>query len=242
MTDSHINWLSGRTVIIAGALAIGLGACAADPSVTGSVPLNYRDRHPIVVTEGAEVLDIIPGGGPGGLTERQREDIRSFARMWREEGRGLVAIQLPRGGATDAAAAHSVGAVRTELTAGGVPSRAISTGYYSASHPSQLAPMRIVFPKLKAEIASQCGQWPENLGNSLSSSMGRNNTSYTNFGCAYQKNMAAMIADPEDIVRPRAEATSSATRRAAVIGAYNAGEPTATKYSDNSSSLSGIGQ
>jgi pilus assembly protein CpaD len=207
-------------------MALGLGACVSDPAVTRSVGETYRERHAVVVAEGSETLDIVPGGGPGGLTERQREDIRGFARVWRNEGRGLVAIQLPRGGATDMAASHTARTVRTELVAGGIPSRAITTSSYQASHPSQLAPMRITFPRLTAEVASQCGQWPDNLGSSLTRS-GRNNDAYANFGCATQQNFAAMIADPEDIIRPRAETPSSGVRRVTTIDKYYKGEATA---------------
>jgi pilus assembly protein CpaD len=222
--------------------ALSLGACASDPATTASLAQTYQQRHPIVVAEAPEVLDLVPGGGPGGLTERQREDIRGFARNWREHGRGLVRIELPQGGATDAAATHTARGIRTELVAGGIPSRAMATGSYPASHPSQLAPVRLSYPKLAAETASVCGQWPEDLGNSLTSGQGRNNGDYSNFGCAYQKNLAAMIADPEDVIRPRAETPASGRRRVTVMDKYVKGEPTgATPPATTGDSISEVG-
>lgn len=230
-----------HAAVIAGFAALSLGACASDPGTTASASSTFRERHPIVVAEGSEILDIVPGGGPGGLTERQREDVRGFAESWRQQGRGLVSIQLPRGGATDAASSHTMRALRTELVAGGVPSRAISVSSYAASHPSQLAPTRISFPKLTAEVASRCGEWPEDLGNSLNKS-GRNNGDYTNFGCAYQNNLAAMIADPEDIIRPRAETPASGARRVTMFDKYQKGEATGAASNGDGESASGAGQ
>ncbi|GGE33196.1 pilus assembly protein [Agaricicola taiwanensis] len=230
--------------MVLAAMAFGLGACASDPVTTASLAQTYRDRHPIVVTEAAETLDLVPGGGPGGLTERQREDIRGFAKEWREQGRGLVRIEMPKGGATDTAAAHTVRGIRTELTAGGIPSRAMTTSTYPASHPAQLAPVRLSFPKLAADVASVCGQWPEDIGNSLTSRQGRNNGDYSNFGCAYQKNMAAMIADPEDIIRPRAETPASGARRATIMDKYIKGEATGAQppIGSEDTSISEVGQ
>lgn len=231
-----------RSVIFS-ALALGLGACASDPQTTASLAQTYQQRHPIVVAEGSEVLDFVPGGGPGGLTERQRTDIRAFAQSWREQGRGVVQIELPQGGATDAAAAHTARGIRTELVAGGVPSRALTTVPYLASHPSQLAPVRLSYPKLNAEVASTCGQWPEDLGNSLTSRAGRNNGDYSNFGCAYQTNMAAIIADPEDIIRPRTETAISGARRGVVMEKYIQGQSTgAEQPAQAPAGLSGVGQ
>lgn len=69
------------------------------------------------------------------------------------------------------------------------------------------------------------------------------NTMSPNFGCAYQRNLAAMIADPRDLLGPRAESMGDAERRATVLGKYRRGEPTQTTRSqDESGVVSNVGQ
>ncbi|MEI9929673.1 MAG: CpaD family pilus assembly lipoprotein [Rhizomicrobium sp.] len=46
------------------------------------------------------------------------------------------------------------------------------------------------------------------------------------FGCAVQKNIAAMVADPRDLVQQRAMGPSDAARRTTVMGHYEKGEIT----------------
>ena len=43
-------------------------------------------------------------------------------------------------------------------------------------------------------------------------------------------NMAAMVANPADLVQPRPESPSYTQRRSTVLGKYSKGEPTATQY------------
>ncbi len=46
---------------------------------------------------------------------------------------------------------------------------------------------------------------------------------HPNYGCAYQNNMAAMVANPVDLLRQRSEEPSDANRRSAVLERYRAG-------------------
>jgi pilus assembly protein CpaD len=46
------------------------------------------------------------------------------------------------------------------------------------------------------------------------------NQNYYNFGCATQNNLAAQIANPEDLVAPRGMTPIDATRRNAAIKEY----------------------
>ena len=58
------------------------------------------------------------------------------------------------------------------------------------------------------------------------------NKSYHNFGCANQRNLAAMIDNPSDLEQPRSETAVYTARRTAAFEKYRKGEPTTTVYSD----------
>jgi len=219
---------------VAFALLLAVAACA-NPRVdhTGSLPDDHRVRHPINVTRGAATLDLLPGGGPGGMTNRQVGDVQSFARDWQKRGRGQLAINVPTGGdpITDGQSAHAAKEIRRIFGAMGIPGNAIVTQRYAADGPQHLAPVRLEFPVLEAKLPHECGQWPDDMGFMDPGSSNRNQ-SYWNFGCAHQQNLAAQIEDPEDLIRPRAEEPAMARRRTEAIEKFAKGEPTVTSYPD----------
>ena len=58
------------------------------------------------------------------------------------------------------------------------------------------------------------------------------NKSYYNFGCAHQRNLAAMIDEPSDLVQPRAETPAYTIRRSTAFEKYRKGTSTTTSYPD----------
>ena len=94
--------------------------------------------------------------------------------------------------------------IRSLLAAGGVPPRGITLHQYRPDDPRTLATIRLSYPRIAA-VAGPCGTWPEDLGPSLLNRGYSENKPYYNFGCAYQRNLAAMIDNPADLEQPRSE-------------------------------------
>jgi pilus assembly protein CpaD len=93
---------------------------------------------------------------------------------------------------------------------------------------------------VKAE-AGPCGLWPQDLGPTYDREHWENRQ-YYNFGCAQQRNLAAMVDNPTDLVQPRASIPSYTGRRTTVLDKYHRGESTATTYVDaNKGKLSDLG-
>jgi pilus assembly protein CpaD len=57
------------------------------------------------------------------------------------------------------------------------------------------------------------------------------NLPYPNFGCAQQRNLAAQIANPADLLGPRTTETADAERRAVVFDKYRQGRVTGAEKS-----------
>ena len=72
----------------------------------------------------------------------------------------------------------------------------------------------------------------EDLGSSIKNEGYYDNKQYYNFGCAYQRNMAAMVDNPSDLEQPRAETPAYGPRRDEAFEKYRKGTPTATTYPD----------
>jgi pilus assembly protein CpaD len=223
-----------RALRIAGAflgLATALGACTHTDQVatTASVPDDYRLRHPIAVHEANRSVVIFVGQARGGLSAEQRADVMGLAHIWLQEGTGAIVADVPVGTPNARAAADAFREAQALLTAAGVPSRGVTMRHYHPDDPRQLATLRLSYPKIMAE-AGPCGLWPEDLGPSIKDKSYLENTSYYNFGCSYQHNIAAMVDNPADLLQPRAETPAYTIRRSEGFEKYRKGTTSTTSY------------
>ena len=211
-------------------LAVVLGACThTDEVFTASIPDDYRLRHPIAIQESDRSLVVFVGHGRGGLSASQRADVIGLAQTWLREGTGAISTDLPVNTPNARAAADSFREIQALLVSAGVPARGITVRHYRPEDPRQMATIRLNYPRISA-VAGPCGLWPDDLGLSIKNKGYFQNTSYYNFGCAYQRNMAAMVDTPSDLVQPRAETPSYTTRRNAAFEKYRKGTTSTTSY------------
>jgi pilus assembly protein CpaD len=213
-------------------LSVVLGACS---ETTGSVataahaPEDYRLRHPITVQEANRSIVLFVGHARGGLSAAQRADVAGLARTWVAEGTGAIVVDVPVDTSNARAAESAVHEARALLEAGGVPRNGIKLHRYTPDDPRTLATVRFTYPRMAA-VAGPCGLWPEDLGPSIKDPGYLDNKSYYNFGCAYQRDMAAMVENPSDLVQPRPETPAYTARRSEAFDKYRKGTTTTTDY------------
>jgi pilus assembly protein CpaD len=212
-------------------LSAALGGCnyTSGEVATASIPDDYRLRHPIAIEEADRSVVIFVGEGRGGLSAAQRNDVIGVAHTWVSEGTGAIVIDVPIDTPNARAAAATSREAQGVLEAGGVPARAISVHRYHPNNPRTFATIRLTYPRIAA-VAGPCGLWPEDLGPSIMNERYFENKEYYNFGCAYQRDMAAMVANPADLVQPRSETPPYTARRSEAFEKYRKGEPTSTVY------------
>ena len=221
---------------IAGALvglAVVLGACThTEDAVTASIPDDYRLRHPIAIQEADRSIVVFVGQARGGLSASQRADVIGLAQIWLREGTGAISVDVPVDTRNARAAAETFREIQALLAAAGVPPRGIVMRNYRPEDPRQLPAIRLNYPKISA-VAGPCGLWPEDLGPSIKNKTYFQNKQYYNFGCAYQRNMAAMVDNPSDLVQPRSETPPYTTRRTAAFEKYRKGTTSTTSYPES---------
>ena len=212
-------------------LAATLSACThtGDVATTASIPDDYRKRHPIAVEEADHAIVVFVGRGRGGLSASQRTDVMGLAQSWVEDATGTITADVPVGTPNARAAADSFREIQALLSAAGVPPRGLVVRNFHPQDPRQMAAIRLSYPKLAA-VAGPCGMWPEDLGPSIKNKSYFENKQYYNFGCAFQRNMAAMIDNPADLVQPRPETPAYTIRRSEAFEKYRKGTPTTTSY------------
>jgi pilus assembly protein CpaD len=219
-----------RLLSAVGGLSISLGACTIPVGdVTSSVPDDYRQRHPIAIHEADRSVVIFVGQARGGLSGSQRADVLGLAQNWLREGTGAIVADVPVDTPNARAAADSFREIRSLLAAAGIPPRGITMRRYHPDDVRTLATIRLSYPKIAA-VAGPCGLWPEDLGPSIFNSAYNENKPYHNFGCATQRNLAAMVDNPADLVQPRPETPAYTIRRSAAFEKYRKGDPTAVAY------------
>jgi len=222
--------LQGTTALRAAAilaLAALVGCSAYGQAVVDPYPEDIRQRHPISLREGPKTLEVFVGINRGELSPAQRADLVAFAHTWRRESTGGILIEIPSGTPNARAAADAVAEVRSILAATGASPAVIATRRYRPVTPVKFATLRLSYPKMVAE-AGPCGLWPRDLGPNIEG-IDPSNHAYWNFGCTQQRNLAAMVDTPADLVQPRGETPAYTARRTFMLDKYRKGDPTPTK-------------
>jgi pilus assembly protein CpaD len=232
-----------RAAFVAVCAALVCG-CTTDQQVTGApaAPTDYRLRHPITISERDQTFQLFIGANRGSLTPEQRAELLAFGQSWRDHATGGVIVDLPVGTVNERSSADALREIESILAATGVPPRSIGVRKYRAST-GTLATVRISYPRITAD-AGPCGVWPQDIGPSWHRDYFENQPAW-NFGCATQRNLAAMVADPADLVQPRAETPAYTMRRTTVMEKYRTGQPTATTIQNvtpTAGRLSDVGQ
>jgi pilus assembly protein CpaD len=204
--------LTGASLVLAAALAAGCTPATAPPSVP-LLAYNAQERHPIMISNEPENFTLPVGMSGPALSPEIESAIRRYVQDYRASGTGNIAIQVPTGAANEVAAAATGRAVHYALVRAGVPRSHITVAPYQVGDYSRPAALRITFLKVKAVVPS-CGIWPEKQANSFE------NIQYENFGCATQQNLAAMVADPADLLMPKGMTPANGGRAANVMNIY----------------------
>lgn len=218
MPVHHISRTKGRARIVPVALvllsALAAGCAKRDSITVGSVPDDYRTNHPIVVEERDQVLDFPVGRYADSMTRAQRATLDGFMAEYDRSAAPVVAVLVPSGAGNSAAAQRVADDFVAFIHKTGVPRHRIARQSYQVDSGAASAPIRVTYSRMRAAVASKCGRWPEDI---LDHS---ENKHYANFGCAYQNNLAAQIANPADLLGPRRRTEVDAQKRSSVIDTY----------------------
>lgn len=220
------------TLRILGFVALALaGSCSVTPDRDPTaVMMDGVANHPIRVEPSYRSLKVDYAPGQGGLSQANLSQLDRFVAEYRDHGTGSIAVSAP----ASAASQSVIGFFAEHINRMGIARDKILV----ATHDAPGGDMRVElnFVSYQARLDKKCGDWSENLAYTLS------NDTPANFGCAVQQNIAAMIADPRDLMGPREMGESDGARRATVIDKYRQGEITSAnkRKSDLGNEQSGL--
>ena len=208
--------VSGHRLAIPAALAAAvlLAGCANRDSITvGSVPDDYRTNHPIMISQQDQTIDIPVGASDRGMTKSQSQSLLGFLEGYDRSAGTVLTISVPSGSANQIAAQSAARGFAKVAAANGIRRDRIAFISYDAGAADVAAPVRVTYSAMRAHT-DKCGRWTGDIADTT------DNKHYTNFGCSYQNNLAAQIANPADLLGPRQQTPVDATRRMKVIDGY----------------------
>lgn len=212
------------SALSAAALLAGC-ATAAGPqaTLTGGTALDAWARE-VKVTPEPQDIRLAPH--ETGLSVNQAGALEGFVTAWmRAEARDIT-IRASDTGPAARASNRVAWDARDRLVSLGVPPSAIRMmAFDGADDPKP--PVVISFNRYVAEVP-RCGSW-RNLSHS------NDNRAYDNFGCAVTANMAAQVANPQDLITPRDTQLAEGGNREAMYEKYRKGEATGSKRDETSS-------
>ena len=223
---------SFKSAVLAAPLALIAGACSSSFEDRYHAALPIEQRHPIEVKSEVALLNVSTDGS-GRLSPQARQQVAGFFSAYRSDGSGTIEIQTAAGGRS---AAQTEGEIRDIAAVYGVPGSTIRVSGYTPD-PNDRTTTRLAYARYVASVPScKNADWSQNL------SMTWDNTTYPNFGCSMQENVAAMAANPRDLIEARAmDASASAERRETAMGKYEKGEsPSAARTPGDSGKISDV--
>ncbi len=221
MTSILLRGLCLAAVLIA-------GSCS---SPSGDEKMTFDDptaNHPILVQPSSQSLKV--NVSPAGIAPADTAHLDAFVSGYQAHGNGKIVISAPAGPLANV----EVTWIADRINAMGVSRDQILVASRDAAPGDGQVELNYV--SYQANTAP-CGDWSEDLSYTM------DNKTASNLGCAVQHNIAAMVADPRDLMGPRPMGGADADRRATVITNYEKGAPTAaTKTADQSSAISDVGR
>jgi pilus assembly protein CpaD len=189
------------------------GSCAA-PSNDGNTRMeDGAVNHPIAVTPSYRELKVQYAGAVQGMNADDALQFDAFLADYRSHGNGSLGISVPNGAPAHAAIAY----FGERAAASGIARDKILVSTHDVQHGDYRVAVSYIAYQAHAD---SCGDWSENL------SFTADNETPKNFGCSVQHNIAAMVADPRDLVTPHGTETADGKRSATVLDNYEQGKIT----------------
>lgn len=228
LAASSFGSLIARSIVVS-LLAVSSTGCRPgdEPGthVAGWTMIDPAQRHPIVVSHQPTTLTLRVARGSAGLTPQQRANVVEFIAQYRgtTPGNGRLSVGVPSGAQNEVAALQALADLKELFRDFGVDGSQVAIQAYHSEGERQ-PPIRLAFARYVAE-APLCGQWPTNLAEDARNLPGQQ------LACSTQRNIAAQIANPADLLGPRQMSANSAERRHHAWDKWTKGESTTSAKS-----------
>jgi pilus assembly protein CpaD len=202
-----------RTTLLGGLLFV-MASCGHPPAPDDPVFADGAANHPITV--GPTSRSIRVSATEEGITATDQGEFASFVSDYLGDGNGVLSISAPR----EEYSQSAVEALTGQLVRMGVPRSRILVGTRDSSgYDTRIELSYLTY----AAHTDACGNWSHDADDT------DDNLPMPDFGCSVQHNIAAMVAEPRDLVTPRPMGPADVTRRETIVQTYEKGAVTAAQ-------------
>ena len=198
-----------RKVLVA-ALAFGLAGCY------GTYVEDYRARFPVTVERDQPVLLVNFAPNSARLDKDEAARIDSYLIDYRSRSSSPLRVSAQGVLPADRLASERLAALEHRAVALGIPKSALELHIIQTRPAADAA---LSYERYVARVP-ECGDWSKNEVADAT------NTSTSNYGCATQRYLGLMAADPKDLLQSRAPGDHDTMRMSDQIRKYRVGAPT----------------
>ena len=198
---------SKMTLALFIAMSSALAACSNGELALDDTyaPAAYYEQYPIEVVKGTVKMEVPARDGT--LQPRQINAVTGFSLSAVSSRSSKIAILRPSGGGASGKVAREI--YQLMVRNGIAPTMIVQKTYPGPSK----GPVQLSFVRSVA-VTRECGDWSADLA-----STSKNEPS-PNLGCSIQNNIAAMVANPDDLLVPEPMAPAMAGARESATRAY----------------------
>ena len=199
------------------------------------VPVEYftgtsLDRHEIGVTQHTEYLEVKLDPRDTQIRLGEASKVRLFLDQYADVGHGPLVVSMPKHAENPQLAVGAVSEIRQMAWEAGISYESMLGAAYDASSRAQ-TPIVMAFKTYKA-VAPECQSLAE-----LDIADATSNNDLPTLGCAIRTNMAAMIAEPADLLGGRELSEGDKVRRGAQLTLWQQGQTTAATRAEGESAV-----
>lgn len=211
-----------KSVITASFAALAVGCAGAWNGQQKA--MTVAEEHPISVDSQVVTMTIELDRATDEITSLDKSRLRALADAYLTSGHGPLTITAPSGASDDFDGQEMASDIRKYLHEVGVDWASITGSTYRVADDRG----REIILSYTHYVAtpSACGNWSGVRARDYA------NLRTPNFGCATQNNIAAMVADPRDLVTPAGDAPPDAQARIRGVEQYRNGEVTSSQTDD----------
>jgi pilus assembly protein CpaD len=198
-----------RKVLVA-ALALCVTGCY------GTYVDDYRARFPVAVERDQPVLLVNFAPNSARLDRDEAARIDSYLLDYRARNSGPLRVSAQGVLSGDRLASERLAALEARAVALGIPKSALDLRIVQTRPAADAA---IYYERYTARVP-ECGDWSKN------ESADATNTPTSNYGCATQRYLGLMVADPKDLLQSRTPGDHDTMRMSDQIRKYRVGAPT----------------
>lgn len=215
-----------KTLLISAALGCAMlfsGCQSNEPS--RHVPIEHYsgtllDRHEIGVKQHTEYLEVGLDARDTQLRISEVSKVRGFLDRYTDVGHGPLVISMPKSAENPQLAVGAVSEIREFAWEAGVSYEEMLGAAYDADGQS-VTPIIMAFKTYKTVVPDCPNLAQVDIADATS------NTELASLGCAVRTNMAAMIAEPADLLGLRSLSGADLERRTFQLNLWREGQPTA---------------